>query len=182
MKEPYIERLNNMILKIYKKLLVVFSFLALTYSMTACYSFKGASLPAEIKTIQINNFRNSAAGGPPNLTLTCNEKIKEYFQRNTSLKITVEKPDLLLDGNIVRYDLTPVAPTSDDKAGLNRLTLTIEFELKNNFKDEESFVQEFSFYQDFPQNQTLADVEDDLIPKLLDQITLDLFNKIAGDW
>ena len=42
--------------------------------------------------------------------------------------------------------------------------------------------QEFSFYQDFPQNQTLTQVEKGLVPKLVDQIILDLFNKIAGDW
>ena len=35
---------------------------------------------------------------------------------------------------------------------------------------------------DFPQNQTLSQVEKSLIPKLVDQIILDLFNKIAGDW
>ncbi len=171
-----------MIWRTYRFISILIIFLVITYSITGCYSFKGASLPSEIKTIQINNFRNSSAGGPPNLTLTCNENIKEYFQRNTTLKLSVEKPDLILDANIIRYDLTPVAPTSDDKAGLNRLTLAIEFELKNNFKEDDSFIQEFSFYQDFPQNQTLSDVEEELIPKLLDQITLDLFNKIAGDW
>ena len=45
-----------------------------------------------------------------------------------------------------------------------------------------NFEQEFSFYQDFPQSQTLSQVEKALIPKLVDQIILDLFNKIAGDW
>ena len=48
--------------------------------------------------------------------------------------------------------------------------------------ETKNFDQEFSFYQDFPQNQTLTQVEKNLIPKLVDQIILDLFNKIAGDW
>jgi hypothetical protein len=78
--------------------------------------------------------------------------------------------------------MTPQAPTSDDKAGLNRLTLKIQFSLVNRLDDTKNFDQEFSFYQDFPQNQTLTQVEKSLIPKLVDQIILDLFNKIAGDW
>jgi hypothetical protein len=122
------------------------------------------------------------AGGPSNLSLSVNEKLKEYFQRNSTLKITSQNPDLQIEGTIVGYDLTPQAPTSDDKAGLNRLTLRIQFQLTNRLDETKNFDQEFSFYQDFPQNQTLTQVEKTLIPKLTDQIILDLFNKIAGDW
>jgi hypothetical protein len=148
----------------------------------ACYSFKGASLSPDLKTIQISNIRMETAGGPSNLSLTINEKLKEYFQRNSTLKITNQNPDLMVEGIITGYDLTPQAPTSDDKAGLNRLTLRIQFQLTNRIDETKNFEQEFSFYQDFPQNQTLSQVEKVLIPKLVDQIILDLFNKIAGDW
>jgi hypothetical protein len=122
------------------------------------------------------------AGGPSNLSLSINEKLKEYFQQNSTLKITSQNPDLQIEGTIVGYDLTPQAPTSDDKAGLNRLTLRVQFQLTNRLDETKNFDQEFSFYQDFPQNQTLSQVEKTLIPKLTDQIILDLFNKIAGDW
>jgi hypothetical protein len=114
--------------------------------------------------------------------LEVNEKIKEYFQRNTSLKLSSQNPDLLLEGTITGYDLSPQAPTSDDKAGLNRITLKILFKLTNKYNEDKNFEQEFSFYQDFPQNQTISQVEKVLIPKMTDQIILDLFNKIAGDW
>jgi hypothetical protein len=122
------------------------------------------------------------AGGPSNLSLTMNESLKEYFQRNSTLKITNQNPDLQIEGTIIGYDLTPQAPTSDDKAGLNRLTLRVQFQLTNRLHESKNFDQEFSFYQDFPQNQTLSQVEKNLLPKLTDQIILDLFNKIAGDW
>ncbi|MFD3393797.1 LptE family protein [Aquirufa sp. OSTEICH-129V] len=150
--------------------------------LVSCYSFKGASLSPDLKTIQISNIRMETAGGPSNLSLTMNESLKEYFQRNSTLKITNQNPDLQIEGTIVGYDLTPQAPTSDDKAGLNRLTLRVQFQLTNRLDESKNFDQEFSFYQDFPQNQTLSQVEKTLLPKLTDQIILDLFNKIAGDW
>ena len=159
-----------------------FIYLCLLAYLSSCYSFKGASLSPDIKTIQIANVRMETAGGPSNLSLTINEKLKEYFQRNSTLKITNQNPDLSIEGTIVGYELTPQAPTSDDKAGLNRLTLRIQFQLTNRLDETKNFDQEFSFYQDFPQNQTLSQVEKTLIPKLTDQIILDLFNKIAGDW
>jgi len=169
-------------LKIWHKHIYLGIFIFINYLMSSCYSFKGASLAPELKTIQINNIRMETAGGPSNLALTINEKLKEYFQRNTTLKIINQNPDLLLEGSVTGFELTPQAPTSDDKAGLNRLTLRIQIQLTNRLDETKNFDQEFSFYQDFPQNQTLSQVEKTLIPKLADQIILDLFNKIAGDW
>ena len=157
-------------------------FSGILITLSSCYRFKGASLDPNLKTIQISNIRMETAGGPANLSLEINEKLKEYFQRNTSLKINNKNPDLQIEGSIIGYELTPQAPTGDDKAGLNRLTLTIQFRLINRLDEDKNFEQEFSFYQDFPQNQTLPQVEKEIIPKLVDQIILDLFNKIAGDW
>ena len=160
----------------------IFICLLASLFLSSCYSIKEASLSQDLKTIQLNNIRMETAGGPTNLGLTINEKVKEYFQRNTTLKIINQNPDLLLEGTITGYEMTPQAPTSDDKAGLNRLTLKIQFSLVNRLDETKNFDQEFNFYQDFPQNQTLTQVEKNLIPKLVDQIILDLFNKIAGDW
>jgi len=171
-----------MILKTWHKFHKYILYFYVCLIISSCYSFKGASLSPELKTIQISNIRMETAGGPSNLSLSINEKLKEYFQQNSTLKITSQNPDLQIEGTIVGYDLTPQAPTSDDKAGLNRLTLRVQFQLTNRLDETKNFDQEFSFYQDFPQNQTLSQVEKTLIPKLTDQIILDLFNKIAGDW
>lgn len=167
---------------IWRNWINIFVFASLIFGLSSCYSFKGASLDPKLQTIQVSNIRMETAGGPANLTLEINEKLKEYFQRNTSLKINNKNPDLTIEGSIVGYELTPQAPTGDDKAGLNRITLRIQFRLTNRLDEDKNFEQEFSFYQDFPQSQTLTQVEKTLIPKLVDQIILDLFNKIAGDW
>lgn len=167
---------------IWRNWINLFVIVLVVFGLASCYSFKGASLDANLKTIQVSNIRMETAGGPANLSLEINERLKEYFQRNTSLKINNNNPDLLFEGSIIGYELTPQAPTGDDKAGLNRITLRVQFRLTNRLDEDKNFEQEFSFYQDFPQSQTLTQVEKALIPKLVDQIILDLFNKIAGDW
>lgn len=165
-------------------------FLCLLLTATACsfqncglYSFTGTKLSPDLKTITINNFVMNTAGGPPSLSLTLTERLKEYFQRNSNLKI---KPggdsDLLLEGSIVGYEVTPQAPTASDKAGLNRLTITVQARFANNKDETMNFDQSFSFFRDFPQTQSLNQVETGLIPEILDQIVLDIFNKSAGDW
>ena len=152
--------------------------------ITSCgvYSFTGTTLSPDIKTVTVNNFTLATAGGPANLPLTFNEKLKEYYQRYTNLKVVPANGDMVLEGNITGYDLLAVAPTAQDQAGVNRLQITVLARFYNNKDETKNFEQSFSFYQDFPQNQTLSQNESRLVPKILDQIVLDLFNKTAADW
>ena len=146
------------------------------------YSFTGTTLSSELKTITIQNFVMNTAGGPANLTLSFTEKMKEYYQRNTSLKLKPNDADLLLEGSITGYELTPVSATSSDKAALNRLTIRVEVRFVNSKNEDESFEKEFSFYQDFPQEQNLSQVEGTLVPKIIDQLVLNIFNDTAAQW
>lgn len=153
-------------------------------STTGCriYSFTGSTLSPDVKSITINNFTLATAGGPANLPLTFNERLREYYQRYTNLKVVPNNGDLVLEGSITGYDLLAVAPTAQDQAGVNRLQITVLVRFYNNKDESKNFEQSFSFYQDFPQNQTLSQNESRLIPRILDQIVLDIFNKTAADW
>jgi hypothetical protein len=158
--------------------------LALATSLSGCgiYSFSGTTLSPDIKSVTINNFTLATAGGPANLPLTFNEKLREYYQRYTNLKVLPNNGDMLLEGNITGYELLAVAPTAQDQAGVNRLQITVTVRFYNNKDETKNFEQPFSFYQDFPQNQTLSQNESRIVPIILDQIVLDVFNKTAADW
>lgn len=173
-------RLNGRTIRIF----VLFIILPLPFIVQSCgvYSFTGTTLSPDIKTVTVNNFTLATAGGPANLPLTFNEKLKEYYQRYTNLKVVPNNGDMVLEGNITGYDLLAVAPTASDQAGVNRLQITVLARFYNNKDETKNFEQSFSFYQDFPQNQTLSQNESRLVPKILDQIVLDLFNKTAADW
>ena len=183
--ERFTEKLSNMALKNSPKaftVTVLSLLLALGMSSCGIYSFSGTSLSSEYKTFSITNFTMGTAGGPANLPLTLNEKLKEYFQRNTSLTLVQSGGDLHFEGSVVGYDVVPVAPTANDQAGFNRLTVTVQVRFSNNRDESKSFDQSFNFYADFPQSQTLNQNESRLLPPILDQIVQDIFNKSAADW
>ncbi len=146
------------------------------------YSFTGTTLSPDLKTFSIQNFQMAAAGGPQNMSLTFNEKLKEYYQRNTSLKFKNLDGDIHLEGSIIAYEITPVSATAGDLAAMNRLTITLEVKFTNKTSEQESFEKEFSFYQDFPQEQSLTQAEPILVPKILDQLILNIFNSTAASW
>ncbi len=170
---------------------LLFCMLLLVFSRCGSiqYSFTGASLGPEIKTISIDNFYNDSGGGPPNLSQQFTEEIKDYYARNTSLAVVQSNGHLMLEGSIMSYQFTPVAPQASgtdersDQAGLMRLTITVKVSYVNTYDDTFDFNNKtFSFYEDFPADRDPSTVEEQLINTIFEQIIFDIFNATVANW
>ncbi|MCW5912177.1 MAG: LptE family protein [Cyclobacteriaceae bacterium] len=185
---PYIVKSKNTNLKS-NRILALILLVSIPF-LESCisYSFTGASTLAE--TIQVDDFFNNTDLGPANLGQTFTNRLKEYFQQNSSLRVTKENGELQIEGTLTQYAVTPVAPVSGaasnrlgDPAALTRLTIAVRVnyvdtkEPKNSFKDKT-----FSFYQDFPSAQDLGSVQESLERKIFDQIFIDIFNATIANW
>lgn len=166
-------------------------FAGLLFFASACgiYSFTGANISPDIKTISIETFYNNAALGPSNMSVLLTEKLKDYFQKSTSLVLVPEEGDLQFDGTIENYTLTPVAPTANDERGigysaLTRITITVKATYTNTQDDTFNYsTRTFSFYRDFDQNTTdLSANEQAFVEEIFDQIVLDIFNSSVANW
>lgn len=151
------------------------------------YSFTGTSITAE--TLSITNFYNEADQGPPNMSQTFSDKMRDYFQSNTNLTLIPENGELQFEGTVVGYRLSPVAPTSSgdpnvaDVAALTRLTIAVQVTYLNQTDPEFDFEDRtFSFYADYKNDLDLTTVEDQLIDEIFDQIILDIFNASVANW
>lgn len=189
-KERYIEKSNN--LKSMIKQLYIFLFLVITLAACGVYSFTGANISPEIKTISIQTFYDEVGTGPPNLSQLFTETIKDYYQQNTSLTLTDVEGDLQLEGNITGYRLTPMAPRASgsqnfedtDIAALQRLTITVKVTYINTQDDSYDFEsQSFSFYQDYdPEKEDFNSIEATLVEEIYEAIILDIFNASVANW
>jgi hypothetical protein len=164
-------------------------FLAMTITCTSCgvYSFQGTTTNA--KNISIEEFYNNTDLGPANLGQTFTNSIKNYFIQNTNLSVVQTNGELSLEGTITGYTLTPIAPTSTgDQSQINsasstRLTITVRANYINSLDESMNFKDKsFSFFKDFSNDQTLSDIEEQLIREIFDQISLDIFNASVANW
>jgi hypothetical protein len=156
------------------------------------YSFTGANISPNVRTISIQTFFDEVGTGPPNLSQLFTEKIRDYYQQNTSLSIVPNEGDLQLEGSIVGYALTPMAPRSGgsqnfedaDIAALQRLTITVNVTYVNTQDDSFDFDgQRFSFYVDYdPEQQDFNSIEAELVEEIYDAIVLDIFNATVANW
>ncbi|MEO1050077.1 MAG: LptE family protein [Bacteroidota bacterium] len=176
-------------MKTIKPLLCCALFFSTLWICSSCgvYSFTGVNITAD--NISIQNFYNDADGGPPNLSQTFTDRLRDYYQQNTNLAVVQDDGELQIEGNIVGYTLTPVAPTASqdsefgDAAALTRLTITVNVSYTNIENDEFDFEnRRFSFYTDFDNSQNISAIEADLIEEIFDQITLDIFNATVANW
>ena len=166
--------------------------LAITLAGCGVYSFTGANISPDIKTISIQTFYDEVGTGPPNLSQLFTEKIKDYYQQNTSLSLIPNEGDLQLEGSIIGYRLTPMAPISGgsanfedaDIAALQRLTITVKVTYLNTQDDSYDFEsQSFSFYEDYnPDNVDFNSIEATLVDEIYDAIILDIFNASVANW
>ena len=154
------------------------------------YSFTGASVSPEAKTLSVAQFYNNALLGPSDMGNLLSEKLRQYFERNTSLSFVPEGGDILLSGQIDSYTINPVAPSASanqsqpDYAALTRLTLVVSVTYVNAYDETFSFEdKKFSFFIDFDQNHTdFSNEERNLVEEILDQIVLDIFNQSLANW
>ncbi|TDE16507.1 LptE family protein [Dyadobacter psychrotolerans] len=167
-----------------KRVTVILLILNSAFFISSCgiYSFSGTNLSPDLKTFTVVNFTMGTAGGPANLPQRLTEQLKEYFQKNTSLTSLPSGGDLILEGSITGYDVTPAAPTANDQAGLNRLNVTVQVRFTNGKDETKNFDQSFTYYADFPQDQTLDQNEARLLPTIQENLIQQIFNKSAADW
>lgn len=151
------------------------------------YNFTGGTLSPDTKTISIQTFYNNAPLGPSNMSVLFTERIKDYFQQNTSLEIVDVNGDLQLDGYISNYTITPVAATAGDQglgdfSALSRITITVSATYTNINDPTFDFDQNFSFFKDYDNQTDLASNEEQFVEEIFDQIILDIFNASVANW
>lgn len=146
------------------------------------YSFTGASIPPDAKTINIKYFPNRASLVEPTLSQTFTEALKDKFTNETSLILTNQGGDLILEGTITGYTTQPVAIQGNDQAAMNRLTITVQVKYTNTVDDKMSFESNFSRYSDYSSSQNLSSVQDALIEEISTWLVEDIFNKAVVNW
>lgn len=147
------------------------------------YKLNGAAIDYTVyKTIYVSNFPIRAALVYPPLQQTFENKLLDYVQRNTRLQTTDGNSDLVMEGEITGYSLSPQAVNEDAYASKTRLTITVRVRYTDSKKDGNDIDQTFSAYRDFDSSQMLTEVQDQLCEEISDELVIQIFNATLGNW
>lgn len=155
-----------------------------TIFFTSCgiYSFTGASIPADAKTVSVQYFTSNISNFPVSLNETITEGLKDIFLAQTNLELSGDEADLNFSGEITKYQIKPMAIQANETASQNRLTIGIKVKYTNSFNNKESFESTFNRYRDFNSSENLTDVEEEKIQEITKELIEDVFNKAFVNW
>ncbi|WP_316802310.1 LptE family protein [Pedobacter nototheniae] len=155
-------------------------------SYSCSYKFSGASIPAEMKTVNVRVFENNAPLVIPGLSNQFTEAVKTKIRNQTRLSIVQTEGQAIFEGRITGYDIKPVALQSNSTptAAANRLTITVSVKYTNTIKghEKESFEESFTRYYDFLNGAAIQSLLPAAIETINKQLTDDVFNRAFAQW
>jgi hypothetical protein len=158
--------------------------LIITFAINGCgiYNFTGTG-DINAKTFQVNYFQNNADLVEPGIERTLTLRLQDLIQNQTNLNLTNTNGDLVYEGEITRYSITPMTATADIRAAQNRLSITVMVRFTNKNKEEDNFEKSFSFFDDFPANTQLTGAQlTSSLDVIFERITQDIFNESLAKW
>lgn len=146
------------------------------------YSFSGASISPDVKTVSIQYFQNRANLVQPGLSQYLTDALIDKCKAQTNLGLVNGLGDVNFEGEITDYNTKPLTVAADAQAATNRFTITVRVKFTNAIQPDLSYEQSFSRYEDYDSNRNLSDVEKDLSDKIIELIIEDIFNKAFVNW
>lgn len=146
------------------------------------YNFTGTG-KIDAKTYQVNYFQNNAPLIEPGIERTFTQKLQNLIQNQTNLNLVNSNGDLLYEGEIVDYRITPTTATADITAAQNRLTITINVRFTNKNKETDNFEKKFSFFYNYSgTDQLVGSKLTEALEEIFERITQDIFNESLAKW
>jgi len=164
-------------------LIIVFSItISLLVNSCGVYNFTGTG-KIDAETFQVNYFQNNAELIEPGIERTFTLELQDIIQNQTNLNLTSQGGDLLYEGEIVEYRITPMTATADQRAAQNRLTIAVMVRFVNRKKEDDNFEKRFSFFYDFDANEQLVGSQlTAALDVIFERITQDVFNESLAKW
>lgn len=167
-----------------RRLALIFSLVSLLVAgaCTVSITMSGAVIPENLNTFSVQYINNRAPLINTNLSSTFTEALKDRIVNESRLVMVADNGDIDFSGNITGYSTKPMAIKSDAVSAETRLTITVKISCRNSKDPQNSWEQSFSAYQDYDSENNLADVEDELVETIVDELTENIFNKAFSDW
>ena len=137
----------------------------------------------DAKSFQVNYFQNNSPLIEPGIERVFTQRLQNLIQNQTNLNLTNTNGDLVYEGEIVDYRISPMTATADQRTSQNRLSITVNVRFTNKNKEADNFEKKFSFYNDYDgANQLVGAKLTENLDIIFERITQDIFNESLAKW
>jgi len=168
----------------YLKHIILLIAVSTLFQSCGIYSLTGADIDySTTKSFQVNYFQNNAPIVEPGIARDLTLSLQDIILNQTSLDLVNNNGDLIYEGEITEYYISPITATSNNNAAQNRLTIRVNVRFYNTKTEEKDFEQQFSHYKDYPATaQLTGGLLNDAVAEIFERITQDIFNQSLANW
>jgi len=171
-----------------KKIKKIVPILLLAVSLSSCWMYKfNDGDVGTAKNFEVRLFQNYATQSPgstfePGLERDFTQALQNLILDQTSLSLTSSNGDLLYEGEITEFRISPMTATANQTAAQNRLSMRVNVRFFNTTKEDEDFEKPFSFFYDYPANASFNSIKSAALEEIFERITQDIFNESLANW
>jgi hypothetical protein len=158
--------------------------LVLLFTLNSCsvYNFTGTG-KIDAKTFQVDFFQNNAELIEPGIDRTFTLNLQDLILNQTNLNLVKDSGDLIYEGEIVDYRISPMTATANQQASQNRLSIRVNVRFTNKNKEIDNFEKTFDFFYDYPATTQLTGATlSTALDEIFLRITQDIFNESLAKW
>jgi hypothetical protein len=153
-----------------------------TFTSCGIYSFTGIDV-GDAESFQVNYFQNNALLIEPGLDRDFTLALQDRLVNQTNLNLVNSNADLIYEGEITEYRISPTTATANSTAAQNRLTISVKVSFYNKKKEENDFEQKFTFFYDYAGAEQLIGSQKDIaFEEIFERLTQDIINASIANW
>ncbi len=160
--------------------------LSLILFPTGCayYSFTGATVPAHLNTVAIPLAEDNSLSPLTTLDDELTDLLITRFVQQTrlSLEQNEDDADAVLTVRIDRYANAPTSVSGQERAELNRITLSVSVRYYDRVEDKELLQRSFSSFADYNPLEGGLELEEETARAALENIADDIFTAATSNW
>jgi hypothetical protein len=111
-----------------------------------------------------------------------NNALKDKFRTRTKLTQVKRNGDLIIEGEITKYDQRNKSVSAEGYSAQTELSITVNVRFTNNVNHNEDFEQQFTAQQSYDTTQSLTSVQDELVGQMIKDICDQIFNATVANW
>jgi hypothetical protein len=169
--------------------LLAYCLVPIVLLISGCYSFKDiGSIPKEVKTFRVNYIENKARYINPQLSPQLTDKLRQKIMGQTRLAgVQSEDAHYDINGQVTGYNVTTSGissggTTNQQQASIQRLTVTVHLNFRNNLDPSKNFEADVSRNFDYSANLTITQAEAQLNETIVKNMVDEIFNRIFSNW
>ena len=166
-----------------QNLLFLLLFFVLAFNLHSCrIALNDYDVDPSVKTFSVDQFETSAGNAQPTIGQQFSEQLKQRVLNDTKLSYQNAKGDLEFSGAVTSYQISSIATKDGTSVSLQRLTIRMNIDFRNNKQEGKNWSQSFHRFADFGADVDLSSVEDQLTTEIYTQVIEDVFNKAFANW